>query len=165
METFTLADLGVILRNIVLLVVLVMAGVWSWDRRDLATDALAGLVAWCAAAVKRFAPLPSAAARPLPPLAPDGRTDGRTDAGILARTELPPVVAALRLDRTRAALIAVLVDSGWSVTEIRAVVKGENAAISAEVAEATNALAAGKTGARKPLIARDAQGERELSRA
>lgn len=47
-----------------------------------------------------------------------------------------PLVARLEVDRTREAIIGLLVNSGWSVAEIRAVIKGENAAIGAMIADA-----------------------------
>jgi len=59
----------------------------------------------------------------------DARTDGRTD--LADGPDLTP--ARLRLDRTRQGLIAVLVDSGWTKTEIREVLKGANEVIGAEV--------------------------------
>jgi len=91
--------------------------------------------------VKDFQPAPARPA-PLPPPEPaDRQTDRLADALLLAQTTPPTAADALRVDRTRTALIAVLVDSGWSVSEIRAVVKGDNTAISAEVAAATNARA------------------------
>lgn len=64
----------------------------------------------------------------------DGRTDGR------------PVSAAdawldrFEVDRTKTAAIELMVYSGWSVAQIRAVVKGENAALGAEIDAARQRL-------------------------
>lgn len=78
---------------------------------------------------------PAPAAEPAPA---DRQTDRLADALLSAQTTPNDAAGALRLDRTRKAVIAVLVDSGWSVSEIRAVLKGDNTALSAEIAEATN---------------------------
>lgn len=134
MDQLTLADVGIILRYIALAVVAVLGGVWSWDRHDL-------VVAWCrdaAATVKGFAARVTAPPAPVEPNAPAERTNERTNAGAEPRTVESPAVARLRLDRTRTAVMAVLIDTGWSVTEVRSVLKGETAAISREYAELAN---------------------------
>jgi hypothetical protein len=87
---------------------------------------------------------------------PDERTDGRTD----QRDAAPAVPAFLRVDRTRKAVVKALVASGWSVAQIRAVVKGENAALSAEIAEARAEL---DGTAPRTLVVRDAAGERTIA--
>lgn len=91
--------------------------------------------------VKDYAAPPARTTAPPPAPPADRQTDRLADALLLAQTTPTTAADALRVDRTRTALIAVLVDSGWSVSEIRAVVKGDNTAISAEVAAATNARA------------------------
>ena len=64
----------------------------------------------------------------------DGRTDGR------------PVSAAdawldrFEVDRTKTAAIELMVYSGWTVAQIRAVIKGENAALGAEIDAARQRL-------------------------
>lgn len=101
----------------------------------------------------------------LPPPAPltarqkiaDARTDGRTDLADAGKIAGPN----LRLDRTREALITHLLTLGWTVTDIRKVLKGENAAIAAEVEGIKAQLV---TLDPPPLIVRDAHGEREIAR-
>lgn len=93
----------------------------------------------------------------------DYQTDRQTDRQTAAdprQTADNEAVAALQIDRTRKAVIAVLVDSGWKVSEIRAVLKGDNTAISAEIAEATNSLAAGQPLARTPIAQRPVDGRK-----
>jgi hypothetical protein len=60
------------------------------------------------------------------------RTDGRTD-GNGAADGARPAKRRLEVDRTRAAVVAELVDNGWSVEQIRDVLKGSNGDIGAEV--------------------------------
>lgn len=67
----------------------------------------------------------------------NARTDGRTDLADAAESGR----SRLQLDRTRQGLIAVLVDSGWTKTEIREVLKGANDVIGAEVDAAIAARA------------------------
>jgi hypothetical protein len=84
--------------------------------------------------VKRSLPENAPAARQK---APDARTDGRTDL-----TDVPDLgCRRLQLDRTREALLHTLLYNGWTVTDVRAVLKGENAKIAAEVAAAEAQLA------------------------
>lgn len=49
-------------------------------------------------------------------------------------------LTALRLDRTRAGVVKALVAAGWSASEIRGVVKGDNGDIGREVQAAREAL-------------------------
>lgn len=66
----------------------------------------------------------------------DGQTDEADE-----RVSAPfDVAERLQLDRTRGGMIDSLVASGWAVSQIRTVVKGDNNTISAEVAEAQNRL-------------------------
>ncbi len=58
-------------------------------------------------------------------------------------------------------MVALLVDSGWSVSEVRTVLKGDNAAIGAEIQSARERLGMVVTDART-LHVRDAVGERQI---
>jgi hypothetical protein len=80
-------------------------------------------------------------------------TDGRASA-------VDPVVAQLQVDRTRTTVIEVMVYSGWTVAEIRGVVKGENATISEEVRAARARLGIAAPDASRTLRVRDQDGER-----
>ncbi len=63
-----------------------------------------------------------------------GRTDGRP-------VSAPnPWMERLQVDRTRAAVIELMVYSGWRVEQIRTVIKGENAALGAEIDAARQRL-------------------------
>lgn len=67
---------------------------------------------------------------------PDQQTDGadrRASAGLSGDPRHCP---ALRLDRTKAGLIMLLVYNEWTVSEIRAVLKGDNTTMGQEIAEA-----------------------------
>lgn len=70
----------------------------------------------------------------------------RTDADENGRTETGRVSAAdqwldrFEVDRTKTTAIELMVYSGWSVAQIRAVVKGENAALGAEIDAARQRL-------------------------
>lgn len=63
----------------------------------------------------------------------DRQTDERVSAG-------DRLVDALKVDKTRTGLIALLVYSGWSVAEVRAVLKGDNGTLGAEYAAARERL-------------------------
>lgn len=66
----------------------------------------------------------------------------------------------LQLDRTKTAVIEVMVYNGWQVGEIRAVLKGDNGAIGAEVEAARARL--GLDTPERTLRVRDVQGERVI---
>lgn len=66
----------------------------------------------------------------------DERTDGRTD-GVPA---LSKVETLLQLDKTRRGVVKALVLAGWSVEEIRGVVKGANGDIGKEIEQARKEL-------------------------
>lgn len=51
-----------------------------------------------------------------------------------------PWIARLKVDRTKMALIEVMVYSGWTVPEIRSIIKGENGAIGTDVETARQRL-------------------------
>lgn len=70
-------------------------------------------------------------------------------------------VPRLQLDRTKTAVIEVMVYNGWNVAEIRAVLKGENAAIGAEVEAARTRLDIDPP--ERTLRVRDEAGERVIS--
>lgn len=63
----------------------------------------------------------------------DEETDGRVSAP-------NPWMERLQVDRTRAAVIELMVYSGWRVEQIRTVIKGENASIGAEIDAARQRL-------------------------
>jgi len=90
--------------------------------------------------VKDFAPTMHAAANdmstPAQRTATDG--DGRTDGRPVSAPN--PWMERLQVDRTRAAVIELLVYSGWRVEQIRTIVKGENGAIGSEVDAARQRL-------------------------
>lgn len=88
--------------------------------------------------VNRFEEAPAASTYVL---SSSARTDGRTD-GTFGADAAAQSIARLRVDRTRAAVVAIMVDSGWKVEEIRAVVKGQNSDISEEVQAARERLPA-----------------------
>lgn len=66
----------------------------------------------------------------------------------------------LQLDRTKQALIEVMVYNGWNVGEIRAAVKGDNGAIGAEVDAARKKL--GIDAPERVIRVRDEKGERVI---
>lgn len=87
----------------------------------------------------------------LPTAAPAVAHDMSTPAARTAtdengRTDARPVSAAdawldrFEVDRTKTATIELMVYSGWSVAQIRAVIKGENAALGAEIDAARQRL-------------------------
>jgi hypothetical protein len=85
----------------------------------------------------------------------DWQTDRQTD----EVSEADRWLDRLEVDRTKTALIELMVYSGWQVGEIRAVIKGDNGAIGAEVAAARERLGLGEDPPRM-LQVRDAAGER-----
>jgi len=64
----------------------------------------------------------------------------------------------LEVDRTKTALIELLVYSGWEVGQIRGVIKGDNGAIGTEIEAAKKRL--GMTEPPRQLRVKDDQGER-----
>jgi hypothetical protein len=70
------------------------------------------------------------------------------------------LLARLEVDRTKAAVIELLVYSDWTTAEIRTVVKGENATIGAEVDAARKKL--GVDPPERTLRVRDEKGERVI---
>lgn len=70
-------------------------------------------------------------------------------------------VPRLQLDRTKTAVIEVLVYNGWGVGEIRAVLKGDNGATGIEVEAARKRL--GIELPERTLRVRDEAGERVIS--
>lgn len=67
----------------------------------------------------------------------------------------------LEVDRTRAAVIELMVYSGWQVGEIRSLLKGDNAVIGHEVAAARQRLGLGDDPPRTFKV-RDERGERDI---
>lgn len=86
--------------------------------------------------------------------APDEQTDEQTDLVSVADQWLD----RLEVDRTKTALIELLVYSGWDVGQIRGVVKGDNGAIGAEIEAARQRL--GIHAEPRQLRVRDDHGER-----
>lgn len=89
-----------------------------------------------------------------PQTKPDKQTDRQTDLA----SEADRWLDRLEVDRTKTALIELLVYSGWDVGQIRGVVKGDNGAIGTEVEAARKRL--GITVEPRQLRVRDDQGER-----
>lgn len=91
---------------------------------------------------------------PAPPTA-DQQTD-RADRPSVSADNLE--VPRLQLDRTKVAIIEVLVYNGWQVGEIRSALKGDNGTISAEVEAAKKRL--GIVDEPRHLRVKDEKGER-----
>lgn len=85
------------------------------------------------------------------------RTDGADGPSVSVVNQL---LGRLEVDRTKTAIIELLVYSDWTTAEIRAVVKGENAAIGTEVEAARKRL--GIDPPERTLKVRDMQGERVI---
>lgn len=85
-----------------------------------------------------------------PPL-PDKQTDG-ADRPSVSEDNLE--VPRLQLDRTKATVIELMVYNGWQVGEIRAVIKGDNGAIGAEVEAARKRLGIEAAEPRTPIAGR-----------
>lgn len=89
--------------------------------------------------------------RPAPP-APAQTTDRQADRPSVSADDLE--VGRLQLDRTKVAVIEVMVYNGWQVGEIRAVIKGDNGAIGAEVEAAKKRLGIDTPEPRTPIAGR-----------
>lgn len=68
------------------------------------------------------------------------QTDRQTDRGVSASSPLFAAALGLEVDRSRKGVVKALVAAGWGVGEIRAILKGDNAAIGAEVREVQEAI-------------------------
>lgn len=96
---------------------------------------------------------------------PEPRADRQTDQ--TDKADRPSVsadtlrVSRLQLDRTKTAVIEVLVYNGWSVGEIRAVLKGDSNTFGAEVEAARQRL--GIDPPERTLRVRDEAGQRVIS--
>lgn len=88
---------------------------------------------------------------PVTPPTAQIQTDKQTDLGLSVDDLSAP---RLQLDRTKVAVIEVMVYNGWQVGEIRAVVKGDNGAIGAEVEAAKKRLGIETPEARTPIANR-----------
>jgi hypothetical protein len=82
------------------------------------------------------------------------QTDQQTD----QVSEADQWLDRLELDRTKTAVIELLVYSGWEVGQIRNVIKGDNGAIGGEIDAARRRM--GIVDAPRELRVRDAKGER-----
>jgi hypothetical protein len=89
------------------------------------------------------------------------RADGQTDRQTDLVSEADQWLDRLEVDKTKTALIELLVYSGWDVGQIRGVVKGDNGAIGAEVEAARQRLRI--VVEPRQLRVRDDQGERFIS--
>lgn len=89
---------------------------------------------------------------------PADKTDRQTDERVSAASKrpAPPVV-----DRTRAGIIYTLLREGWTTSEMRPWLRGDNNTISAEIAEARKRL--GLAAPERTLTVRDYRGEREIA--
>lgn len=87
----------------------------------------------------------------------DERTDGTDEPRVSA---VDPFFDRLQLDRTKTVVIEILVYSGWTTGEIRSILKGENAAIGAEVEAARQRL--GIAAPERTLRVRDGRSERVI---
>lgn len=85
-------------------------------------------------------------------------TDGPTDRPSVSAVD--PFFDRLQLDKTKTAVIEVLVYSGWTTGEIRSVIKGDNGAIGAEVEAARVRL--GIDQPERVLKVRDGRSERVI---
>lgn len=104
--------------------------------------------------VKYFLPAMPVMSRENAQTAPDAQTDRQTD--LVSEADL--WLDRIERDRTKTALIELLVYSGWDVGQIRGVVKGDNGAIGLEVEAARKRL--GIIVEPRQLRVRDDQGER-----
>lgn len=93
-----------------------------------------------------------------PQTTPDEQTDRQTD----SVSEADRWLDRLELDRTRTAVIELLLYSGWTITDLRreGILRGDNTAISAEVEAAKKKL--GIVGEPRLLKVRDREGERMI---
>lgn len=88
----------------------------------------------------------------------DEQTDQTDQPDRLIVSAIDPWLARLEVDRTKTALIELMVYSGWTTGEIRAVIKGDNGAIGLEVEAARERL--GLDPPERQLRVRDGSGER-----
>lgn len=105
--------------------------------------------------VKRFEPVMSQSA-------PTERQTDQTDTADRPSVSADDLhVERLQLDRTKTALIEVMVYNGWGVGEIRAVLKGDNGTIGEAVDAARKKL--GIDPPERTLRVRDEKGERLIA--
>lgn len=139
MDTFGLAQLGMLLAFILILAVVSALGPSIWRARHALIgryferrtvyDLVRTLQQELDEARANYV-----AQEPQTATDGDGRTDGRRV------SEADQWLERLKVDRTRAATIELMVYSGWKVEQIRSVVKGENSAISVDVEAARQRL-------------------------
>lgn len=106
--------------------------------------------------VNRFAPAD---------LTEDAQTDqtrqtDQTDEADQAVCEADPWIERMELDRTRGTIIELMVYTGWSTSQVRAVLKGDSGAIGTEVEAARQKL--GIMAPDRMLRVRDEKGERVI---
>lgn len=106
--------------------------------------------------VNTFAPAPA------PQFAHSVKLEAQTGASATRQTAdarvsaADPYIERLRLDRTRITLIELMVYTGWSVGEIRGVLKGDNTVISSEIEQARQKLGIAEAPRAIPLAERGA---------
>ena len=125
------------------------ASAWGfarWARRQLAAPTRA-------AAVK------TSVESPAPESAQTKQTD-QTDGPDEAVSDADRWLDRLEVDRTRAAVLELLVYSGWDVSQIRGVIKGDTGAIGAEVRAARQRL--GILTEPRTLVVREGADERVI---
>lgn len=139
--------------------------VFSWAIRNL--DWAAAALDWVFAPRRGYHLVRMEPVNPVPfdssdlrrrdiPSSDDEQTE-QTDDADSRQTAVCPLYDAvdrLQLDRTRTALIEVLVLAGWEVGEVRGVVKGDNGKIGDEVAAARERLG-GDAPAARTFVARE----------
>ena len=96
---------------------------------------------------------------PAPEPKPADRQTDTTDRPSVSADDLR--VERLQLDRTKTAIIEVMVYNGWQVGEIRAVLKGDNGALGTEVEAARKRLNIDPP--ERLVRVRDAAGERVIT--
>jgi hypothetical protein len=123
---------------------------FSWPTREAPAPSVSR--------VSPEAPAPAAVGSAPPNLTECNEPAERTN----ERERSPLVLAAERLqhDRTRRALIAVLVEAGWKTVDIRDTLKGTAAELGEEIRTARSSLAEGAD----LLLVRDGHGERLIPR-
>lgn len=104
--------------------------------------------------VNRSEPVMESSAHPIEQTERTDETDGPSVSALLS------VVDRMKLDRTKAPLIELMVYNGWTTAEVRAVLKGENAAIGTEVDATRKRL--GIVPPDRQLRVKDERGERMI---
>jgi hypothetical protein len=107
--------------------------------------------------VKSFQQAAPIMSRDIEQTEPDEQTDRQTD----QVSEADLWLDRIEVDRTKTALIELLVYTGWDVGQIRGVLKGDNGALGTEIEAARQRL--GISAEPRQLRVRDDQGERLIA--